>query len=127
MRMFNAIEEALDDAEWVVLVGTDCPGWTLIDLADAASQLTAGTDCVLGPALDGGYYLIGLRRNHLSLFTDMPWGSDRVFALTVQRLRALGWRLSRLPAYRDIDRPEDLDCLPDEWKRPGQTGKRSVQ
>jgi hypothetical protein len=66
-------------------------------------------DAVLGPAVDGGYVLLGLRRAESALFTDMPWGGDRVAEITRERMAALGWRWRELPALRDVDRPEDLD------------------
>ena len=78
----------------------------------------AHQDAVLGPALDGGYVLLGLRRVDDSLFERMPWGSDRVAALTGQRLDALGWHWSRLACLRDIDRPEDLVYLPADLSLP---------
>jgi glycosyltransferase A (GT-A) superfamily protein (DUF2064 family) len=82
------------------------------DLERAAAGLQAGADAVIGPAEDGGYYLIALRRVETSLFTDIEWGGDDVYAVTRKRLDDLGWQVENLPVRRDIDVPEDLDYLP---------------
>jgi hypothetical protein len=66
------------------------------------------SDVVLGPADDGGYYLIGLRSAHPELFHNIPWGTDRVCALTVQQAERVGLSISFLETLADIDRPEDL-------------------
>nr|VFK78616.1 MAG: hypothetical protein BECKSD772D_GA0070982_10201 [Candidatus Kentron sp. SD] len=110
-RMYHAAKTALTTAP-VILIGTDCPGLTASELREASKKLAKGYDAVLGPALDGGYYLLGLNRIHSSLFNDISWGSDRVFIQTRQRLRALGWRWWKPSVRRDVDRPTDLAFLP---------------
>lgn len=106
-RMAQAAADGLGRGAPVVLVGTDCP---LLDGEYLARALAAMADCdgVLGPAEDGGYVLLGLRRAARELFADMPWGTDRVAALTRERMGMLGWRWAELPALWDLDRPEDL-------------------
>ncbi|MFE8032453.1 TIGR04282 family arsenosugar biosynthesis glycosyltransferase [Thiohalocapsa marina] len=96
----------------LLMLGTDCPALTGDHLRQALACLSS-QDAVLGPAEDGGYVLLGLRRAHASLFTDMPWSSDQVAAITRERLRRLGWTWSELAPLPDIDRPEDLARLPD--------------
>lgn len=93
--------------EKAVLIGTDCPGITLEHITTALSMLDC-RDVVLGPAVDGGYYLMGLRAAHAELFADIPWGTDRVFAITQKRAAAAGLSVSFLETLADIDRPEDL-------------------
>ena len=110
-RMAYAARSALTRAESVILVGTDCPDLSPEFLKAAIAGLEH-QDAVLGPALDGGYVLLGLRSVESSLFERMPWGSDRVAYVTEQRLDALGWQWSRLAPLRDVDRPEDLAYLP---------------
>ncbi|VFN02828.1 MAG: hypothetical protein BECKG1743D_GA0114223_106502 [Candidatus Kentron sp. G] len=111
-RMAHAARRGLATGP-VILIGTDCPSLTAADLGGVSMLLAQeGNDAVLGPALDGGYYLLGLRQSHPSLFTDMAWGSDRVLAETRRRLRALDWRWWELPLRRDMDRPSDLPFLP---------------
>lgn len=111
-RLLAGCRDALRRADGVVLIGSDCPGLGPAQLAQALAALQAPeVDAVLGPALDGGYVLLGLRRAESALFTEMPWGGDRVAEITRQRLAALGWYWQELPALRDVDRPEDLDWL----------------
>ncbi len=68
---------------------------------------------VLGPAGDGGYVLLGLKRCEAQLFTDIAWGSDSVLEETLRRVQALGWSCQLLGEMPDIDRAEDLPLLPD--------------
>ncbi|MHA7815301.1 MAG: TIGR04282 family arsenosugar biosynthesis glycosyltransferase [Pseudohaliea sp.] len=106
-RMRHALETALAGAPRVVLVGSDCPGLDAAYVEDAFAAL-ATADVVLGPALDGGYVLIGVRRVDARLFQGVSWGTDAVLAQTLARVDALGWRVALLAPRRDIDRPEDL-------------------
>jgi len=101
----------LSPAPPAVLIGSDCPGY---DTGYLTAALTAlhDRDAVLGPAQDGGYVLIGLRRLHPSLFDRMPWGTGDVARITRSRLRSLQWRWTELPVQRDIDRPSDLAHFP---------------
>lgn len=98
-----------------VLIGSDCPGYHGDYLASAFKALgerDPSYDAVLGPAQDGGYVLIGLRRLAPSLFHAIPWGTDAVLASTREALSDLGWRWLELPTLVDLDRPEDLDHFP---------------
>ncbi|WP_245969742.1 TIGR04282 family arsenosugar biosynthesis glycosyltransferase [Thiocapsa rosea] len=106
-RLSRAAEDALGRAETVLLVGADIPE---LDAAYCASALAAlaESDAVLGPAEDGGYVLLGLNASAPELFTDMPWGGERVAAITRRRIASLGWRCPELPVLWDLDRPEDL-------------------
>lgn len=110
-RMARAAQRAIARGEAVLLTGTDCPELTAARLAEAARQL-ASHDAVLYPAADGGYPLLGLRTFAASLFADMPWSTDSVARLTLERMAALGWRVWVGETLRDIDEPGDLDCLP---------------
>jgi rSAM/selenodomain-associated transferase 1 len=111
-RLLAGCTDALRRADGAVLIGSDCPDLGPAQLAQAVLALqTPGVDAVLGPALDGGYVLLGLRRAAPGLFTEMPWGQDRVAELTRERMRLLGWCWRELPALRDVDRPEDLELL----------------
>src|SRR3989442_242945 len=78
----------------------------------ADQALARGDDAVIGPAEDGGYALIGLSRCDPELFRDIPWGGSEVLTQTRRRLAALSWRSSELPVLWDVDRPEDLERLP---------------
>ena len=113
-RMEHALCDALRRAPLAVLVGTDCPAATADDLGAAFAALAGGRDAVLGPAEDGGYYLVGARRSHPHLFQAMPWGTSRILERTRTRLRELGWSWAELPLRWDVDRPEDLERLATE-------------
>ena len=107
LRMSTAIRQGLQQAQDVVLVGTDCPDLAAEDVAAALELLAAGNDVVLGPSRDGGYYLIAMRRHHPALFEDIPWGSDRVMALTLQHINNCGLTSALLDVRDDIDTPAD--------------------
>lgn len=107
-RMCTALSHSLGQGRRrVVLIGSDCPGITGQVLNSAFSRLT-DHDLVLGPACDGGYYLIGLTALYPALFDDIPWGTERVLALTQARAARLGLKTALLEPLMDIDRPEDL-------------------
>lgn len=92
----------------VVVIGTDCPDLCVSHLKQAFESLRC-KDLVLGPATDGGYYLIGLRRPEESLFTHMPWGSASVLQKTLNIAQQKNLSIDLLETLRDIDRPEDLN------------------
>ncbi|NJC05867.1 hypothetical protein GGQ97_001660 [Sphingomonas kaistensis] len=96
----------------VLFVGSDLPDLTAAHLVEAARQLDAGRT-VIGPAEDGGYWALGLTGPADYLFSDMPWSTERVFALTVERLGRHGIEPVLLPTLADCDTPEDLSRWPD--------------
>lgn len=108
-RMHAALDDALATHARALLIGSDCPDYSVSYLQQALAALVSGSDAVLGPAADGGYVLIGLSKNHPDLFRDINWGTSEVLQATRRRLRQLGWPFAELPVLRDIDRPEDLD------------------
>jgi uncharacterized protein len=111
MRMDRSISSACQSgAERVVLIGTDCPDLTVEILAQAFEQLE-NSDLVLGAAVDGGYYLIGMCYPQPKLFVDIDWGTDRVLQQTIAVAQQLNLAISYLPTLADIDRPEDLARL----------------
>lgn len=107
-RMGAALADARATGEHAVLVGSDCPAMTAAHLRRAMDWLASGVELVLGPAQDGGYVLIGAGRPEPTLFTDMPWGSERVLAETLARAREAGLVVQCLEPLPDLDRPEDL-------------------
>ncbi len=90
-----------------VVMGTDCPDIT-VDQIRNSFRVLQKQDLVLGPARDGGYYLIGLSTVYHSLFSGIDWGTDRVLEQTVDRAESLDLDAELLEVRRDIDRPEDL-------------------
>lgn len=107
-RMAHAFATTLARAPCALVIGADSPSLGPSDLRQAANALQQGTDAVIGPAVDGGYVLLGLRRFAPELFRDIDWGSSQVLHQTRTRLRSLGWRWHELPERWDIDRPEDI-------------------
>lgn len=95
----------------VIIIGSDCPDLDGARLT-AAAKMLAVRDAVIGPAEDGGYYLLGLKRAAPWLFTDMPWGTDSVCGETVTRFAARGVTPKMLEPLADLDRPEDLPRWP---------------
>lgn len=106
-RMSAALQSALQRSSHAILIGADCPALTAAGLEEALERLSRGADAVLGPAADGGYYLIGMNTHHGFVFGNMPWGSDEVLQLTEQRLQQQGLRWHRLGVFRDLDTPDD--------------------
>ncbi|MEM6520230.1 MAG: TIGR04282 family arsenosugar biosynthesis glycosyltransferase, partial [Cyanobacteria bacterium P01_C01_bin.70] len=94
------------------VIGADCPSITPDHLKTAFQRLQSH-DVVVGPANDGGYYLIGLSQACPDLFQDVPWGTPHVFEQTVAIARRLQLSLATLETLSDIDRPEDLSILPE--------------
>ena len=103
--------------EAVVIVGSDSPTLPADHLRAAVRTLQAGgADGVIGPSEDGGYYLIGLRAACPELFAGVPWSTDRVLATTLQKARRVGQTLRSLPAWYDVDTPDDLRRLAAELR-----------
>ncbi len=122
-RMDRAADAAFESSmDRVVIIGADCPELSP-SLLNRAFDLLISRDIVLGPALDGGYYLIGVRhtawqRARKPLFADMPWGTDDVLTETLRRTHAAGLAVARLDFLGDVDRPADLVLW--EWVRDGK-------
>jgi hypothetical protein len=68
-------------------------------------------DVVLGPTLDGSYYLIGLKKPHPQLFENIPWGTGGVYRETVERIKKLGLEWEELELWYDVDTTDDLEFL----------------
>ncbi|MGG6295496.1 TIGR04283 family arsenosugar biosynthesis glycosyltransferase [Leptolyngbya sp. AN02str] len=107
-RILVAIQSALaKGAERVVVIGADCPTLDAPCLAQAFNALHHH-DLVLGPATDGGYYLIGLTKAIPELFRSIDWGTERVFAQTMAIAQSLNLTASTLVPLTDVDYPADL-------------------
>jgi len=112
-RMAHSFAQAFQAGrKRVILVGTDCPELTDILMRQAFAALEEN-DVVLGPATDGGYYLIGLRQPVPSLFAGIPWGTEAVLEKTLQMAEAQQLRVFLLEPLPDVDRPQDLPV----WER----------
>ncbi len=106
-RLCDAFERECDQHDHVFAIGADCPTLTPAILRQAAAALQTH-DVVLGPAEDGGYYLIGLKQPQPSLFEDIAWGESSVCRDTEVAAARVGLRVAKLPVLSDVDRPEDL-------------------
>jgi len=111
-RMGHALQTALQSFPYALVIGTDCPTLGVDALRQALTMLWAGSDAVIGPAADGGYVLLGLRRYDPLVFEGIKWGTASVLEATRARLRQLGWQWGELEQHSDIDRPEDLERVP---------------
>lgn len=110
-RMSAAIRRGLAQGyEGVVVVGSDLP--TLpAELIHEAGKLLADNDVVLGPTLDGGYYLIAAKADHPGIFQEISWGTKTVLAATLERIKALHLTPALLRPWNDIDTVADLRLL----------------
>ncbi|HDP25436.1 MAG TPA: DUF2064 domain-containing protein [Deltaproteobacteria bacterium] len=107
-KMERAFDKAFEKRmEQVVLIGSDCPGITGEHLMQAFFCLD-DTDAVFGPAHDGGYYLVGLKRRCPMMFWNIPWGSYETLGATIETAHTMGLSARMLEPLSDIDRPEDL-------------------
>ncbi|MEG4804633.1 TIGR04282 family arsenosugar biosynthesis glycosyltransferase [Microcoleus sp. ARI1-B5] len=107
-RMTAAFQQSFNSGvDKAAIIGTDCPDLTAEIMAQAFDKLSQH-DLVLGPAKDGGYYLIGLRRSIPELFRGINWGTSEVFASVRAIAQNLNLNIAYLPTLADIDLPEDL-------------------
>lgn len=109
-RMAVALDEGVARSGSAAIMGCDVPlcRWEILD---SANELLARGRDVIGPASDGGYYLIGGSRVHPSLFEGMEWGTPGVLAETLARAGRLGIGFELLPELRDIDTADDLRAV----------------
>jgi rSAM/selenodomain-associated transferase 1 len=106
-RLQRAIEQTLHGlTHRMIVVGTDCPELTT-DIIESAFASLSSHDVVIGPTMDGGYYLIGMSEPHSCLFEDVPWSTTETFAATCAAARRHGLRVAELPSLRDIDTADD--------------------
>lgn len=112
-RMHNAMKSGFDEGyKNVVIIGSDCIELNAAKIDDAFEALSI-VECVLGPASDGGYYLIGLRHMRDFLFQDKSWSSSDVLLDTLLDLQNARMSYQLLPTLNDIDTKRDLDQMRD--------------
>ncbi len=118
-RLYRGLRWAAEGAACVAAVGSDHPDLDSVRVEEAFDALAAGRDAVLGPATDGGYYLIALRREAVRrrLFEDVAWSTPSVLAGTLSRAGELGLDVSLLPEARDLDTVADLVRFREELER----------
>lgn len=108
-RIHHAFVEALTHFGSAIIIGCDCPSLTSDDLEQALISLNQDAQCVLAPAEDGGYVLIGLKQPQPILFENMPWGSNQVFGLTQSKAKSLNINYQELNTQWDLDTIDDLN------------------
>jgi len=106
-KMYHAIETTLAENSFVVVIGSDCPAITTDILNQSCRHISNGKDAVLGPAIDGGYYLIGLKKPNPEIFQDIVWGEANVAERTRQNFAHLDLDYIELEELPDIDTPDD--------------------
>lgn len=109
-RLADCFETHLREFDNVIVIGSDAPTLPAQFIAEADEAL-ATSDCVLGPAIDGGYYLVGLQKPCPELFAGIDWDGPSVLEQTVHRVRSAGLSLHLLPPWYDVDTVEDLHAL----------------
>ncbi len=108
-RIINALVDA-PASERVMVIGTDMP-FIDADLIASAESALALADVVIGPCVDGGYYLIGMKTRHPEIFRDIDWSTERVFEQTMQRCSDEGLTVHTLDIQCDLDTIEDVKGL----------------
>ena len=111
VRMRNAFADCFAEGfSSCIVIGSDCPDLTDSIMEEAFRALEKGSDAVIGPAFDGGYYLIGFRKETFrpEAFYGVAWGSDRVMEQTVRCLERERCTIRILLPWQDVDRPEDM-------------------
>jgi hypothetical protein len=122
-RMASALRQALEaGAARAVLIGTDVPTLPPQVIADAFHQLRRA-DLVLGPACDGGYYLVGVARRAPPIFDEIAWSRPTVLEATLHRIRALRLRCRLLPFWYDVDTVPSLRLLAAHLALLGRSGQ----
>ena len=108
-KMMTALEEVLAQGyQKAMVIGSDCPDMNSEVLEQAIDHLSSH-DLVIGPARDGGYYLIGMRKVYATLFRNMTWSTSEVFSKTLAEAKRIGLKISLLRELADVDVYEDLD------------------
>jgi len=107
-RMLHALHTALQEGDSAVLIGSDLPDLPASHLTEAFAALKS-TQLCLGPATDGGFYLLGLRQPlSENIFTGVAWGGELVLERTLGNCRACGLAHHLLPPWPDVDTAHDL-------------------
>ncbi|MCH8494608.1 MAG: TIGR04282 family arsenosugar biosynthesis glycosyltransferase [Balneolales bacterium] len=114
-RMYAAFKTVFDaGVDQAVIIGSDCADLSEDHLHQAFEALQQN-DAVVGPAKDGGYYLLGLTKLHEAIFAGKSWSTNTVYAQTIRDLAELSWTFGTLKALRDIDTLADLQEVCPEW------------
>lgn len=123
-RMDDAFARRFSEGERrVAVVGSDCPWFLATHIAKASAEL-GGVDAVLGPAADGGYWLVAQRPPGLAMFERIPWSSPETLDATRERISTLGGTWSELEELVDIDTVDDLELVLNHPRTPETVRRR---
>jgi len=112
-RIENAFKNIFDEHyENIIIIGSDCFELSN-EIIETAFSLLKKNDVVIGPAKDGGYYLLGMKKMYPSIFENINWSTSEVFYQTIQKIRSLNLSYELLPVLSDVDTVHDL---PEELK-----------
>jgi rSAM/selenodomain-associated transferase 1 len=111
-RMEHFLAQSVEAADRIVLIGSDSPDLPR-DILDEAFEALHQHDVVVGPTLDGGYYLLGLARRLPPIFAGIAWSTPDVWTQTTERLQSAGIAWHKLPQWYDVDEEADLRSLVD--------------
>ena len=110
-KMQNAFSTLFKEGyNQVVIIGSDCPELTTAIIEDAF-EMVKQNDLVIGPANDGGYYLLGMKKLYPQLFKNVQWSTEKVLAKTLAASTSAGLSCSLLPQLTDIDIEADLNSV----------------
>lgn len=112
-RLYRALTEAGREHPAVAALGSDHPHISMASIREAFERVDAGADVVLGPAEDGGYYLVAVPGDRVprTLFEGIPWSTPEVLETTLERCRRADLEVELLRESWDVDRPEDVERL----------------
>jgi len=128
-RLAGAVRDLWQEGQLVCLLDSDSPTLPFSVLAERLneSRCRAPRTAVVGPCVDGGYYLIGMTSPEVGVFEHVPWSTDRVMAVTRQRCSELGLSVEELPAWFDVDGASDLERLSIDLARDPSSAPRTAQ
>ncbi|MFZ1799496.1 MAG: TIGR04282 family arsenosugar biosynthesis glycosyltransferase [Chitinophagaceae bacterium] len=107
-RMENAFKNIFDEHyENIIIIGSDCFELTS-EIISLSFSLLEKNDVVIGPAKDGGYYLLGMKKMYPTIFENIPWSTSEVFNQTIQKIQLLNLNYELLPVLSDVDTVHDL-------------------
>ena len=107
-RMAKAFKEVLKSNHKVLIIGSDCPQLSMMTISTAYQQLD-DHDYVIGPSMDGGYYLLGMKAMDVDVFNDIAWSTDAVCSQTIEKIKSANRSYSLLKELSDVDHKEDWD------------------
>ena len=111
-RMYEAFDLLFcKEYQQCIIIGSDCPALTTEIINEAFEKLNTN-NFVIGEASDGGYYLLGMKKMHASIFKNKEWSTKNVFTQTLMDIKKGGFTYHLLPVLNDVDEKEDV---PKEW------------